>query len=292
MSLFAGLESICKPQARLAEVAWFGLGGPARWLVQPRTMRELVEVVRRCRQAGVAIRPLGRGANVLVPDEGVDAVVVRLDEAGFGRIATDGTELRAGAAADMTETALAAVRAGLGGLERMAGIPGSVGACVRGNAGGRFGEIGSLVAGVEGVDADGRLVQIGADALVFADRCIGLEGLIVTEVRFRLDAVAADELFVRFREVWMFRRNAQPLEERAVGCMFRDPLGHRAEDLIERAGLRGLTCGGAALCPKHPNFFVARPGATTSDVVNLIRTVQDRVRATLGIELVRRIEIW
>ena len=155
MSLFTGLEEIVKRDEPLADYTWFGLGGPARFFVTPRNEEELQEVVKRCHDNTTRLYILGRGSNLLVADKGIDAVVARLTDTHFGQITVEGNTVRAGAGASLNRLLQVCARHGLTGIEALVGIPGSVGGAVKINAGGRFGDIGSLTQSVRLMDSSG-----------------------------------------------------------------------------------------------------------------------------------------
>ena len=142
---FDGLEEIITENAPLAPFTWYRIGGPAKYLVQPRSAEELVEAAKRCSENEIPIYVLGLGANLLVADEGIDGAVFRLDQEFWRTIKITGSKLEVGAGADMQKLLLRTVRAGLAGIECLAGIPGPIGGGIRMNAGGKFGDIGAVV---------------------------------------------------------------------------------------------------------------------------------------------------
>jgi UDP-N-acetylmuramate dehydrogenase len=289
---FAGFEPIVQENVSLAPLTWYGIGGPARWLVHPRSVAELQALAARCVENGLRALVLGQGANLLVADEGVAAAVFMLDAPHWKQFAVEGTTLTAGGGADMQAVARYCVRSGLAGLECMAGIPGTIGGCVRINAGGKHGEIGGAVSGVSVMSVEGELIDRTRDDLVFGYRKSNITATFILSARFELAEEPPDDLVRRFKEIWIFKKNSQPLGSKSAGCVFKNPPGQSAGVLIDRAGLKGLRIGGAEVSPRHANFIVAYPGCTASDVLQLINRVRAEVRQKHGVTLESEVVIW
>lgn len=293
MSWCDGLEAICKQSVPLSAHTWYGLGGPARWFVTPRREEELAEVLRRCTRHEVAWRVLGHGANLLVRDAGFDGVVIHLASHEWESVCLDGPLVTAGAGADFPKLVKRTVEAGLGGLENLAGIPGSVGGIVRMNAGGKYGSIGTYVQRVRLASPDGRIEERTAERMGFAYRHTDVGRAVVTRVELRLEPGDRDEIMQRFRRIWNEKYASQPtVSARSCGCIFKNPPGHSAGRLIDEQGLKGACVGGAEISPRHANFIVAREGARAQDVLDLIALARDKVRAATGIELELEVEVW
>ncbi len=293
MNCFAGLEAICQADAPLRDLTWYALGGPARWLLSPRDDNELGEVLRRCQKQGIHWKILGRGANVLVRDEGVDAAVIRLDSPRWQSIEINGMHARAGGGADFPRLVKQSAERGLSGLEGLAGIPGTVGGIVRMNAGGRYGNVGDVVESVNVVCSDGTGVSLARADLQFDYRDSNLAGSIVTQVTFAFKSADREETLARYREVWTEKHAEQPaVSAKSAGCIFKNPPQAPAGKLIDDVGLKGTRRGHAEISTRHANFIVAHPGATAADVVQLIEHTKDRVLSETGIELQLEVEIW
>jgi UDP-N-acetylmuramate dehydrogenase len=293
MSWYAGYESICRPDATLAELTWYRLGGAARWLFEPRDEDELAGLMACVRESGVAWRVLGRGANVLVRDSGFDGAVIRLASPGFGQLHVDGLTANAGAACDFPKLIRQTIAAELVGMEVLAGIPGSFGGVVRMNAGGRFGEIGTFVRRVRVLDELGCLVTRPAAEVGFAYRKTGLEGCIVVGAELELVAGNRDEAMARHREIWNAKYASQPaVAQRSAGCIFKNPPGHSAGRLLDEAGLKGTRVGAAEIAGKHANFILAHDGARAQDVIDLAALARDRVFAATGVALQLEVDVW
>ncbi len=246
----------------------------------------------RTRDEGLPLKVLGRGANVLVSDDGFDGVVVRLDDPAFGRIHRCGSRLEVGGGVDLTRLTRYCVGRGLSGLEGMAGIPATVGGAIRMNAGGRFGEFGDVVRQVTVLTRDGKREVWGTEQCGFGYRrsSIGDRTVLSADLELRED----DPLQVRrrFEDYFAVKRNTQPLGDRSAGCIFKNPGGRSAGALIDQAGLKGLRSGEASVSQRHANFIVADRGATASDVLRLIDLIRERVRAKFDTELEVEIDIW
>lgn len=293
MPWFADCETICRPDVLLAEHTWYQLGGPARWLVTPRTESELAEVVAACGAEGVPWRVLGRGANVLVRDEGFEGAVILLKGIGWETGQFDDDGITAGGGADFVQFVKRAVGRGLAGLERLAGIPGTLGGVVRMNAGGKHGSIGDLIEWVRVLRPDGQIVKLSADAVGFSYRRTNLAQHIVLAARCKLEPSSPEMLHRRYSEIWNEKYRTQPpLSQRSSGCVFKNPGPAPAGKLVDEAGLKGRRIGGAEISGTHANFIVAANGATAQDVLDLIQLAQDCVRARSGVELELEVEVW
>ena len=292
MTLFAGLEAIVKTDEPLSGHTWMQLGGPATYFIEPRNMDELTEAVRRCRENEVPIYVLGSGANLLVDDSGVKGAVIHLCQGEFTQVAIAEGGVKAGAGAEMGRIVLRCVREGLSGLECLTGIPGSVGGCVKMNAGGAFGDIGSVVETVEVLTASGeRFTRFRAD-LAFGYRSTNITSKFILGAEFRLTEEDPHRILKQVKQIWIYKKNTQPLGRGNAGCIFKNPRGMSAGALIDRAGLKGRTVGGAKVSQKHGNFIVVEPGATTSDVLKLINLIRETVYKKSEVYLELEIEVW
>ena len=276
----------------LAGLTWFGLGGRARYLAHPAGTESLGQLLRRALEDGMAIKILGGGANVLVRDDGFDGVVVRLDDESFRREELDGRRVRAGAGADLMTLARRCSRAGLAGLEALAGIPGTVGGAIRMNAGSRLGDISQVVETVEVLGPQGRRRMLTKEQVGFGYRRTGLGQDIVTGATFRLRREDPRTVYARFRENLRAKKASQPMADHSAGCVFANPPGESAGRLIDRAGLKGARRGGARVSRQHANFIVADCGAKAADVLSLIDLIRDTVFERFGTKLELEIDVW
>ncbi|MCP4247379.1 MAG: UDP-N-acetylmuramate dehydrogenase [bacterium] len=293
MSWLNGFDGRAERNAPLGALTWFGLGGRARHLVHPRGADALADVVRRAGDArGVPIKILGGGANLLVRDDGYDGIVVRLDDPSFQEVQHDGPCVRAGAGTDLMTFVAQCCRAGLAGLECLAGIPGTVGGAIRMNAGGVHGEISETVETVEVMTIDGVRCTLTNDEVGFSYRRTQLGGAVVTAVTFRLQPDNRDAVYDRFQEYWQVKKQSQPMADHSAGCIFTNPEGDSAGRLIDEAGLKGTSCGGARVSERHANFIVADRGACAGDVLRLIDRVRETVTHRFGTDLELEIDVW
>ncbi len=292
MKWFAGLEEIVREDEPLAGHTWFGIGGPASFFVEPRTVEELGEVVRRCAEHEVPVRVIGSGANLLVDDAGVKGAVIRLLGGEFGEVTSVEGGLRAGAGADMGRLVLRCVREGLSGLECLTGVPGSVGGCVKMNAGGAFGDIGSVIESVAVMTDGGEVFTRHRDDLAFAYRSTNISARFVLGAELRLAPDDPQRILRQVKQIWIYKKNTQPLGDRNAGCIFKNPRGVSAGALIDRAGMKGRRVGGAYVSEKHANFILADDGATASDVLKLINQIRDAVYEMAGVYLELELEVW
>lgn len=292
MSIFNGLDEIVEQDHLLAPHTWYRLGGPADYFIRPRTPKELKEVIRRCNESHVRIYVMGFGSNLLVSDEGVRGVVIKLEGDEFGRTQFDGEAITAWAGAELSKLVLDCVEQGLSGIETLTGIPGSVGGAVKMNAGGNFSDIGSVVESVTLMDLHGNVFEKKRPELIFDYRSVNIRARFVLNAQLRLAQADPERILRTVKESWIYKKNNQPLNTRNCGCAFKNPPGAAAGALIDRAGLKGLQIGGAMVSEKHANFIVAKDGCKSRDVMRLIEAVQQRVREQFDVELEPEIEIW
>jgi len=285
-------SNILQRDQSLAPYTWLRLGGPAEYLLTPRTEAELLEVVRYCLTAEISIRILGGGSNLLVADEGISGAVIRITDSLLNSVEIKDQRLTAGGGTQLSYAVSESVRAQLSGLEVLVGIPGTVGGAVVGNAGGRHGDIGELIQSVTVVDRDGNIVERTGDELSFSYRRSSLDDVLVLSVTFQLKADPSDELTRRMRKNWIMKRATQPLADQSAGCIFRNPRGLSAGALIEQCGLKGMTSGQARISSRHANFIVTGEGSTSQDVDQLISRVQSAVSENFGVELDLEICRW
>ena len=293
-NLFAGLEQILTENEPLAKHTWLGIGGPARFFLQPTTQQQLRTVMLRCAENSLPLRIIGQGSNLLVDDHGIDAAVLRLGKEGeFADLQVNGSEIIVGAAVGLNRLVLRTVRQGLAGMECLIGIPGTVGGAININAGGSFGDIGTVVGPVKVMDSSGTAFYRQRPELVFAYRQTNIGDAIVLQGQFNLTQSDPQSVLRKVREIWMLKKANQPLSSRSAGCIFKNPPRQvSAGALIDRAGLKGKQAGKATISAKHANFIVTEPGVTFQDVQDLINLVRDKVYDQFDIRLELEIQIW
>lgn len=271
--------------APMRDYTTFRAGGPADLLISPKSAEQIRAVLQMCRQLEVPVTLLGNGSNVLVRDGGIRGAALRLGSE-FSQIQIEGSMVIAQAGAKLAAVVSAALNAGLVGMEFAGGIPGSVGGGIYMNAGAYGGELSQVLHSALVLTADLEIVQMPSEALSLSYRHSALmeNGALVLEGRFCLepgDTAAAREYL---RELAARRREKQPLDLPSAGSTFKRPAGHYAGALIESAGLKGFSIGGAQVSEKHAGFVVNR-GGSAADILVLIRHVQERVSAQSGIWL-------
>jgi len=292
MNLFAGLEEIVKTDEPLAAHTWFQIGGPASYFIRPQTMDQLQEVIRRCRENEVPMYVLGDGANLLISDSGVRGAVIHLGQGDFTEVRPVEGGVFAGAGADMQKLVLRCVREGRTGLECLTGIPGSVGGCVRMNAGGAFGDIGNVIERVDVMTDGGEAFTRHREDLAFAYRSTNINSKFILGAEFRLNDDDPHRILKQVKQIWIYKKNTQPLGQRNAGCVFKNPRGLSAGAMIDRAGLKGKRIGGAFVSDKHANFILADKGCTASDVLKLINLIRETVYKKNEVYLELELEVW
>jgi UDP-N-acetylmuramate dehydrogenase len=292
MTGFDDFAEIIKRNEPLAPFTQLKLGGPAEMLAQPRTRDELAALVRRCFEDGVPLRVLGSGCNILVRDEGVRGVVLRLSEPAFTQSTVEGKTVRTGTGAAVSAVISQAARHGLAGLETLIGIPGTVGGALRVNAGNRSTDIGQFVRRVEVMDSHGATHVRERDELSFGDHVSNLDDPVLLSAEFVLDSDSPDAIVKRMRKAWIHRKAAQPFSFQSAGRVFKNPRGLSAAAMIEQAGLVRTKVGGAEVSDRDANYVVVQPGASTRDVLRLIELMRSRVKERFNVELEREMTIW
>jgi UDP-N-acetylmuramate dehydrogenase len=289
---FSGLDEAVAENEPLAPHTWYKIGGPARWYVRPRSVEELQEAAQRCTENDIPIYVLGLGANLLVSDAGVDGAVFRFDQDCWRKLQFNASSVEVGSGMDMQKLIVRAIRQGLAGIECLAGIPGTVGGGIRMNAGGKFGDIGAVVSRVSVMDTAGHIFERTKDDLVFDYRSTNISAKFILGATLELEAEDPDRIMKRTKEIWMFKRNSQPLNTKNAGCIFKNPRGLSAGALIDQAGLKGLRVGGAEVSAKHANFIIAHSGCLADDVLKLVRIIREKVFDKNQIHLESEVQIW
>jgi UDP-N-acetylenolpyruvoylglucosamine reductase len=279
--------SVLSREEPLAEKTTLRVGGAARLYAEPSTEDDLRVLLAEARRGGIPVLLLGRGSNLIVPDEGVDALVVALSRESWSGFETleDG-RIRAGAGLRLKNLCGLAAAAGLSGFEFLEGIPGCVGGALRMNAGAMGGWIFDVVDEVRLMSADGVVATLPRSSLnVDYRHCAELQEAIALSAVLRpVSRSDAGAVGRRIDEYRRRRHESQPREPSA-GCIFKNPPGATAGRLIEESGLKGARVGGAEVSRVHANFVVNRGGATSADVLELVRRVRAAVRKEKGVDL-------
>jgi UDP-N-acetylenolpyruvoylglucosamine reductase len=274
----------------LARYTTIGTGGSARWFARPDTMEALVEALRFAREHGAPVEVIGLGSNVLVHDEGVAAVVLKLaGELAAARV--DGDLLVAGGGATNAVCLHRARAAGLGGFEFASAIPGTAGGGVRMNAGAYGREWVDVLVDAVVVDADGPRA-VGVDELALTYRRSGLRpGEVVAQARFRLEQSTEEVVKAKAAGLLAQRKATQPTNKRTFGSVFKNPSAELgAGRAIEACGLKGHRIGGALISPRHANFIENDGDASSADCLALMAEARRRVHEHFGVELEHEVQ--
>ena len=292
MNIFSGLEAIVENDYPLANHTWYGLGGPADYFIRPQSVEQLKQVLHRCNENNIPIYVMGFGSNLLISDDGLRAAVITLEAGQFEQTQFDGEQGTTWAGAELGKLVLTCVQKGLSGIEALIGIPGSIGGAVKMNAGGNFGDVGAAVETVTLMDSQGNVFEKSKPELMFDYRRTNITAKFILNARLKLAAGDPEQIMRTVKEIWIYKKNTQPLNTKNSGCIFKNPRGVSAGALIDRAGLKGLQIGAAAVSEKHANFIIAQKGCKSRDVMRLIDAIKQRVKEQFDIELQPEIEIW
>lgn len=277
----------------LAELTTFHIGGPADCVVEPRTVEEVRAALAACHRAGVPVRVMGLGSDVLVADEGLRCTVVRIAE-NLSRVEVDGVRMRVEAGASNEDVARRACAEGLAGYEFASGIPGTVGGAAIMNAGAYGGEFKDVAESVCCLTPEGDVVDVDAERAAWSYRhsMMDAAGYVMLGATLRLTPDDPRAIQKRMDDLAQRRADKQPLELPSAGSTFKRPEGFFVGQLVQDAGLRGYRVGGAQVSEKHTGFVVNAGGATASDVRRLIADVQERVLASAGVCLEPEVRMW
>ncbi|MCK4591297.1 MAG: UDP-N-acetylmuramate dehydrogenase [Candidatus Latescibacteria bacterium] len=290
------LEKVCRGKVLfgelLSEHTSLGIGGPAEALVCPADIADLQRVLTLAKKEAKSILVIGRGTNLLVSDAGVPGLVLRVNQA-CSEINTSDGQISAGAGVELPRLLQFCLQQGLGGLEFAAGIPGTVGGAVKGNAGILKAEISDPLVEVDTLNVSSlEFTTLKKNQITFEYRRSSLpKELILTEITFQFYPEDPMNVKTRIEDYLKTRLTSQPVGEKCAGCVFKNPLGYSAGQLIEQAGCKGMSCGDAVVSELHANFIINRGKARASDVLKLIENIRERVRSTTGVELELEIEM-
>ncbi len=287
-----------KENASLARYSTYRIGGPATVLL-PASPEDVAVGLRVAAAAGVPVLPLGLGSNVLLPDEGVDDLVIRLGK-GIDAVRQDGERWWLGAGLPAPLAARRTAKEGWAGLHLMVGVPGTVGGGVFMNAGCHGGQWADVTAAVTVVDRQGEISVIPAAEIPFRYRRSGLDGLIVLEVEVRLVAGIPEDLDAEVERLFAWRQAGTPFNQACCGSVFKNPSvpvpaawnrPWTAGSVLEAAGLKGTRIGGAEISRMHANYFVNTGEATAAEVRALIDTAREAVHRRFGVALETEVKL-
>lgn len=262
----------------LKNLTWFRVGGPADILFKPESTEDLSTFLATKPQE-LNVHILGAGSNLLVRDAGIRDCVVKLG-ASFGVISFEGNTLIAGAAALDRTVVMECLSRGLSGLEFLVGVPGTIGGAVAMNAGAYGFEVKDFLLWAECLTPQGQIVRLTPDELTMSYRCGNIpNGWIITRAAFKLEQAPHEHIQTKVDEYLFMREASQPIRGRTGGSTFKNPLPHKAWELIDQAGCRGLQLGDAQIAEKHCNFMLNLGNATAAELEQLGETVRERVFA-------------
>lgn len=264
----------------------FQIGGPAEIFVQPATGAEVCQAIRLAKEEQIPFFVVGNGSNLLVSDDGFRGMIVQIGR-NLQEISVEDNVIYAQAGALLSRVSKTALEHGLTGMEFAAGIPGSLGGAVAMNAGAYGGEMKDILTDVEVLTPDGEIKTLSLEELDLSYRhsCIFEKDYIVLSVHLQLEQGDKTVIRNRMDELARARREKQPLEYPSAGSTFKRPEGYFAGALIQEAGLKGYTVGGAQVSEKHSGFVVNRGGATAEEVLFLIKQVQKKVKSRFGVTM-------
>ena len=272
--------------------SWYGIGGRARYFLELPDDGPLPELIGRLNTDAQPYLVIGAATNTLFAADEIPGLMIKLVTR---RLSMDRDAITVSAGHLMPTLAAEAARAGRAGLEFAAGVPGTVGGSVFGNAGAFGGEVKDRLSSVEAIDPHGRRQSLAAGDCAFAYRQSAFKttkaGWVVVSATFRTDNETPQAVRARLLEVQKHRRATQPIEQRSLGSTFKNPPGDSAGRLIDASGLKGMRIGDAQISPKHANFIVNLGGATADDVLALMAEMRNRVFERFGIELEPEIRV-
>lgn len=288
MSLQSQLKGV-KQNVKLAPYTTFKIGGPARFFYLARTSRDIIKAASVAKKLKIPYFILGGGSNLLVSDQGFNGLVIKIQNTKYKIL---NTKAVAEAGVKLAELVTASATAGLTGLEWAIGIPGTVGGAIRCNAGAFGGAMADLVKSVTIVRENSLIKKLEKKECQFGyrDSLFKYKPYIILEVELELKKMESSECKKKIHSFLARRKETQPLEYASAGCIFKNPTGYSAGQMIDVCGLKGKKQGQAQISPKHANFIINLGGAKASDVVGLIELVKKEVRNKFGVVLEEEIE--
>ncbi len=276
----------------LAMHSWLQLGGMAEYFAEPRSTEDLLTVLKICHEEKIPIRILGTGSKILIPEQGVPGLVLRLSAPVFCDINVENNAVESGAGTRFGAVITTAVYNGLAGLEGMIGIPGTVGGIVHQNTASYDGHIGEWVDQIKIAAFSGEIKTLSRDEIVFDRHNCNISNAVILSVRFILEEEITAELTKRMQKNWILRKKSEPVSFLGSARLFSDIRGTSPAEMIEIAGLKGTKIGGASISDRNANYLQVDPECTSSDVKRLINLVKSQVRDHFEIDLEVDLEIW
>jgi UDP-N-acetylmuramate dehydrogenase len=270
----------------------FRTGGAAEIFVEPLGTSELKKVLQFCKDEQKKVFIFGKGTNLLVGDNGVKGVVIHLGGINFKNVERDGRYVLSGAGVSLSKLIRTVALSGFGGLEVLAGIPGTVGGAVMMNAGGKYGVISDTISSLTTMAFDGSIIKHMRGDVEFEYRGCNLSKQIVIEVEFHLNESKIEVVLEKMDEIYNEKQETQPLGTLNAGSIFKNTPQYKAAELIDKANLKGLKVGGAIVSEKHANFIVNTGNATSTDILELIKIIKKTIKQKYNVSLEEEIHIW
>jgi UDP-N-acetylmuramate dehydrogenase len=271
----------------------FQIGGPAEFFISPENNQELAQVVALARMNKKPLRTLGAGSNILAAERLMRGICLCLSRPFFKKISFQGDRVQAGAGCALAQLLRQCQRKGLGGMEFVAGIPGTVGGALAMNAGVKEASLSDLIENVQVMDYNGRVKDLKPKAIRFGYRSSSLDRYIILAARFRLKSANPAKIREKIEANLAKRRLKQDYTFPSAGCFFKNPAkAPAAARLIDLCGLKGKTIGKAAISRKHANFIVNLGNAKAAEVLKLAALAKKKVKAVFGVDLEEEIKIW
>ena len=280
-----------KINEKLSQYVNFKVGGPADILVTPRNKEQIIRTVNICKENNIPFYVIGNGSNLLVKDGGFRGVVMSLTK--VNNITVDGERIEAECGAMLNQVSDKAVENSLTGFEFACGIPGTVGGAVFMNAGAYNGEMSQVIESADVINENGEIITLNNEELDLGYRSsiVMKKGYVVLSAVFKLEKGTVKSIKDLVADLTNKRESKQPLEYPSAGSTFKRPEGYFAGKLIQDAGLKGYSIGGAAISEKHSGFVINKGGASAKDILDLIHHIQDEVKKQFGVELHTEVRI-
>ena len=286
------ISEIFRYDVSLQKYTSFRTGGSAEIFVEPLGVLELKRVLQFCKDEQKKVFIFGKGTNLLVGDNGVDGVVIHLGGINFKNVERDGRYVVSGAGVNLPKLIRTVALSGFGGLEALAGIPGTVGGAVMMNAGGKYGDISDTIRSLTAMAFDGTIIKYTREDVGFEYRGCNLSEQIVIEVEFELNESKIEVVLEKMDEIYNEKQESQPLGTFNAGSIFKNTSQYKAAELIDKANLKGLKVGGAVVSEKHANFIVNTGSATSTDILELIKIIKEAIKKKYDVSLEEEIHIW
>ena len=287
-----GLKIRIKFQEPMKKHTAFNIGGPAEYFVEPKDTHELKLLLNSVKRCNIPILVIGAGSNILIKDNGLKAIVLRLDSPVFNKVSFCGRHIYAASGVPLSRLIGLAQRKGLSGLEFLTGIPGTLGGALAMNAGISGKNIAELVESVEVMDYKGNIKNLNKRKIKFSYRRSSLTHYIILGARLKLLKKDSREIREEIGRRIDYRRSTQDYSFASAGCIFKNPKGAQAGRLIDLCGLKGKRIGDARISLRHANFILNLGQAKAGDVLRLIKLAREKVKDKFGITLEPEIKIW